>query len=90
MGCGFRRASVGPVWAFRASERYGFCLFHFFSEQTNMAPMTKASGARLAGMQGSEQRSRRKRGHGDSNHAFLRAFADALRDILHYERRRAA
>jgi hypothetical protein len=40
---------------------------------------------------GAEQRSRRKRGHGgDSNHAFVRAFADALRDILHYERRRAA
>jgi hypothetical protein len=55
-----------------------------------MTNMAKVSGARPSGMQGAEQRSRRKRGNGDSNHAFVRAFADALRDILHYERRRAA
>jgi hypothetical protein len=55
-----------------------------------MTNMAKVSGARPSDMQGAEQRSRRKRGNGDSNHAFVRAFADALRDILHYERRRAA
>ena len=55
-----------------------------------MANMAKASGARPTGIQGSEQRSRRKRSNGDSNDAFVRAFADALRDILHHERRRAA
>ena len=55
-----------------------------------MGHMAKASGARLAGMHGFEQRFRRKRGNGDSDQAFLRAFADALRDILHHERRRAA
>lgn len=55
-----------------------------------MANMAKIIGARPSAMQGSEQRTRRKRGSGDSNHAFVRAFADALRDILHYERRRAA
>jgi hypothetical protein len=56
-----------------------------------MADMAKATGARPSGMQGAEQRSRRKRGNSDvSNHSFVRAFADALRDILHHERRRAA
>lgn len=74
----------------RADQALEFCLFHLFPERTNMTNMAKMSGSRPAGMQGSEQRSRRKRSNGDSNHAFVRAFADALRDILHYERRRAA
>jgi hypothetical protein len=35
--------------------------------------------------------SRRKRGtHNDGNRMFVQAFADALRDILEYERRRVA
>jgi hypothetical protein len=56
-----------------------------------MTEMAKETGARASGTQGAEQRSRRKRGNvGDSNHSFVRAFADALRDILHHERRRAA
>jgi hypothetical protein len=56
-----------------------------------MANMAKGTEERRADGQGVEQRSRRKRGTpADSNHAFVRAFADALRDILHHERRRAA
>jgi hypothetical protein len=56
-----------------------------------MNGMSKGRGAQGAEAQGGEQRSRRKRGHAsDSNHAFVRAFADALRDILRHERHRAA
>jgi hypothetical protein len=56
-----------------------------------MADMAKGSEGRRLDVQGAGQRSRRKRGTpADSNHAFVRAFADALRDILHHERRRAA
>ena len=53
-------------------------------------PMAKPSEVRESGGRGAEQRSRRKRGRGaDPSHAFARAFADALRDILNDERRRA-
>ena len=76
--------------AARTNARNEFCLFPLSRERTNMADMAKVTGAGSADMQGSEQRSRRKRANGDSNHAFVRAFADALRDILHHERRRAA
>jgi hypothetical protein len=56
-----------------------------------MANMVKGRGAQPSDSQGAGQRGRRKRGNiTDSNHAFVRAFADALRDILHDERRRAA
>jgi hypothetical protein len=56
-----------------------------------MASMAKGSDARSSNMRTAEQRSRRKRGQRvDSNNAFVLAFADALRDILQDERRRAA
>ena len=56
-----------------------------------MTNMTKGSEVQRSDAQGAGQRSRRKRGTpSDTNHAFVRAFADALRDILHDERRRAA
>jgi hypothetical protein len=56
-----------------------------------MANMVKGRGAHPLDIQSAGQRARRKRGNiSDSNHEFVRAFADALRDILHDERRRAA
>jgi hypothetical protein len=60
-------------------------------EQTIMSNMAKGSDVRSADTRGADRRSRRKRGHrGDSNNDFVLAFADALRDILQDERRRAA
>jgi hypothetical protein len=60
-------------------------------EQTKMSHMAKASDVQESDARGAEQRSRRKRTRAvNSTHAFARAFADALRDILHDERRRAA
>ena len=56
-----------------------------------MATMAKVSDARTSGTQAAVSRSRRKRGQQvQSSDAFMRAFADALRDILHDERRRRA
>lgn len=56
-----------------------------------MTAMGKASEAgRLASL-GAEEKSSRKRARAlDPNEAFARAFADALRDILHDEQRRGA
>jgi hypothetical protein len=56
-----------------------------------MAHMVKGNPARPSETQGAEHPFRRKRDNlGDPNLAFVRAFADALRDILQHERRRAA
>ena len=56
-----------------------------------MTTMAKASGERAPSVTTAERRSRRRRVQRvDSNNAFVRAFADALRDILQDERRRAA
>jgi hypothetical protein len=56
-----------------------------------MANMMKGRGAQPSNIQVVGQRGRRRRSHSnDSNDEFVRAFADALRDILHDERRRAA
>ena len=56
-----------------------------------MTTMAKASDVRASDMSTPERRSRRGRGHQvQSNNAFVRAFVDALRDILQDERRRRA
>jgi hypothetical protein len=53
--------------------------------------MAKANDVRESEVRGEEERSRRKRERAsEPTHAFARAFADALRDILYDERRRAA
>lgn len=63
----------------------------FVAGEDHDVPMTKASEVRDSEARGVQQRYRRKRGRAaDSNDAFARAFADALRDILHDERRRTA
>jgi hypothetical protein len=56
-----------------------------------MLPMTKGRGDELP-VSETMLRTRRKRGlvATDPNEAFLRAFADALRDILHAEFRSIA
>ena len=70
------------------------CIFFAFplaTGQRMMANMAKASDERASNVRAAEQGSRPRRGHRvDSNNAFVRAFADALRDILQDERRRAA
>ena len=56
-----------------------------------MSAMVKGRGERLAsGSAYVGTRSRRKRAANDTNHAFVQAFADELRDILREERRRVA
>ena len=56
-----------------------------------MTRMTKGRGERGSQGVGLDTRTRRgRRAPTDPNEAFLRAFADALRDILREERRRAA
>jgi len=56
-----------------------------------MRTMAKGAGDRSPKLSGGPPlRSRRRRGSSDSNGHFVRAFADALRDILREERRRAA
>jgi hypothetical protein len=56
-----------------------------------MAAMVKGPAVGSSETQGAEHRSRRKRGNGgEPPPAFVRAFVDALRDILQDERRRAA
>ena len=63
----------------------------FVAGEDDDVPMAKVSEVRDSEARGVQQRYRRKRGRAsDSSHAFARAFADALRDILHEERRRAA
>jgi hypothetical protein len=56
-----------------------------------MLPMSKGRGEELPASE-TMLRTRRKRGVAavDPNEAFLRAFADALRDILHAEFRSIA
>jgi hypothetical protein len=56
-----------------------------------MTDMVKGNPVQPPETRGPEHRFRRKRVQAaDRNHAFVRAFADALRDILQHERRRAA
>jgi hypothetical protein len=63
----------------------------FVAGEDDDVPMAKVSEVRDSEARGAQQRSRRKRGRAaNSSHDFARAFADALRDILHDERRRTA
>lgn len=56
-----------------------------------MSAMAKDRGEQWPGLPISQLQSRRKRSvPPEANQTFVRAFADALRDILRHERRRAA
>jgi len=55
-----------------------------------MRGMAKGSGDQSPKFQDQQLRSRRRRPPVEPNGHFVKAFADALRDILREERRRAA
>jgi len=67
-----------------------FAVF-FVQGEVRMRPMAKETGDRSPKLSTEQSlRSRRRRGVTNTHGHFVRAFADALRDILREERRRAA